>query len=233
MEEEAFRIYLKRIKKSKTAIESIIELVCDYEGYLLEREIEMTETLVGDLENYVLWVEENTKEKANKSLWALTIYYNFIEQEEMARLASFLRGKRIKPKPFPLSKFRGVNQEYVSKLEQIGIINVEQMIERGSTPEQREKIASELGVPQESILEFVKLSDLTRIGAVRTVRARLYHDSGVDTIEKVAKYTPEDLRTFLQTWIEESGFEGIAPLPKEAANAVRTAKKLPRLVDYE
>jgi hypothetical protein len=233
MDEEAFSKYLRRRKKSKSAIESIIELVAEYESFLAEEDSEITTSQTEDLENFVLWVEEELKEKANRRLWAITAFYEFLELEKMARHAGSLRGKRIKPKPFPLAKFRGVNQDYVSQLEGIGIKNVEQMIRRGNTPEKRETLAEESSVPLESILEFVKLSDLTRIGAVRTVRARLYHDSGVDTIEKMAQYDPVDLRTFLQKWIEKSGFEGIAPLPKEAANAVRAAKKLPKLVEFE
>ena len=233
MDEETFRKHLKAGKKSKSAIESIIELFFEYEEYLFGEGIEIDATQPEDLENFVLWVEENLKEKPNRRLWAITAFYEFHENMEMARLAGSLRGKRIEPKPFALAKFRGVNQDHVNKLESIGIANVEQMIQRGNTPAKRTAIAEEISVPPESVLEFVKLSDLTRVGAVRAVRARLYHDSGVDTIEKMAQYDSDELRTYLQKWIQKSGFEGIAPLPKEAANAVKTAKELPRLVEFE
>ena len=78
----------------------------------------------------------------------------------------------------------------------------------------------------------MKLSDLTRVGALRSVRARLYHDAGVDTPEKLAGWNPEELRQMFLEFIEKSGFEGIAPLPKEVLNAVESAKKLPKIVEY-
>ncbi len=33
-------------------------------------------------------------------------------------------------------------------------------------------------------------------------------------------------------FIEKSGFEGIAPLPKEAANCIEDARELPSIVEY-
>ncbi|MHA2025118.1 MAG: DUF4332 domain-containing protein [Candidatus Thorarchaeota archaeon] len=234
MDQESFRDYLrKRRRKSKSAIESILEIVLEYERFLNEEGIDVERAKPEDLERFVIWVEEALGQKANRRLWAVTVYYEFLKQPEMARHAGSLRGRRIKQQPFRLAKFRGVNLDHADRLERIGIKNVEHMIQRGDTPKKRIKIAEETEIPLESVLEFVKLSDLTRIGAVKTVRARLYYDSGVDTIEKLAQYDSEELRTYLQEWIEKSGFEGIAPLPKEAANAVATAKKLPRLVDFE
>jgi hypothetical protein len=89
-----------------------------------------------------------------------------------------------------------------------------------------------MGVPLETVLEYVKLSDLTRVGALKRVRARLYYEAGVDTIEKLAAWDPAALREMFVAYVERTGFEGIAPLPREVENAVETAKKLPRLVEY-
>ncbi|MFW9769254.1 MAG: DUF4332 domain-containing protein [Candidatus Thorarchaeota archaeon] len=234
MDNDSFRDFLtKKKKKSKSAAESIIEILDEYDSYLVEEGIAIDVALPNDLDQFVLWVENDLGEKANRRLWGISVLYEFLEQSEMARYARSLRGKRIKPTPFLLAKFRGVNKEYVNRLEQLGILNVNQMIERGNTPAKRRVISKESGIPLDSVLEFVKLSDLTRIGAVRAVRARLYHDSGVDTIDKMARYDPIELRSYLQKWIENTRFDGIAPLPKEAANAVKAAKRLPRLVEYE
>ena len=75
------------------------------------------------------------------------------------------------------------------------------------------------------------MSDLARIPGLRKVRARLYYDAGLDTIEKIANCDPEDLITMLTEFIERTGFNGIAPLPKEAATAVATAKYIPKIVE--
>jgi len=63
-------------------------------------------------------------------------------------------------------------------------------------------------------VEIVKLSDLARIPGVKGVRARLYHDAGLDTVEKIAETPPEKILEITQEFVKETEFDGIAPLPK-------------------
>ncbi len=137
MDEESFREFLRKSKKSKSATESIVELVSEYEKYLSDEDLEVAAAQSEDLENFVSWIEEDLKEKANRRLWAITIFYEFKQDEKMVKFASSLRGKRIKPKPFPLAKFRGADQDIVNQLANIGIVNVDQMIQRCKTPASR------------------------------------------------------------------------------------------------
>ncbi len=58
------------------------------------------------------------------------------------------------------------------------------------------------------------------------------YDSGVDTIEKLAKWDAEELRAMLTTFVGKTKFNGIAPLPKEVKSAIETARTLPRIVEY-
>ena len=233
MDEEAFRSFLKKSRKSDSATKHIIELVKDYEGYLSGESLSISEAGINDMENFVLWLEKVVKKNPNRHLWAIGIHYQFLQDAKRSKQVGQIRRKKMKRIPFRIGRFRGVNQDYVKRLRDIGIENVEQMRENGRTPKMRQEISQKTGIPLDSVLEFVKLSDLTRIGAVRSVRARLYHDSGVDTVEKMAQYDPAELRSYLQKWIAETGFDGIAPLPKEAAHAVDAAKRLPSLVEYE
>jgi hypothetical protein len=120
----------------------------------------------------------------------------------------------------------------VEKLEAAGIKNVDQMLKAGRTANDREHLSQRTGIPRDSILEFVKLSDLTRLGAVKSVRARLYYDAGVDSVEEMARWDPAELRTMLVEFVERTGFDGIAPLPREAESTVAAAKRLPSVVKY-
>jgi hypothetical protein len=106
------------------------------------------------------------------------------------------------------------------------------MLEAGRTRDRRNELSAKTGVPAEAILEFVKLSDLARIQGVKGIRARLYYDAGVDSVEKLARWNPKELRAMLIEFVEKTGFEGIAPLPKEAESTVAEAKKLPKIVEY-
>jgi hypothetical protein len=177
-------------------------------------------------------VEREPKSSAKTHLWALGYYFEFTSNEELRSLAGALRQQRIKRKPFVLGKFRGVNADYVERLKAVGIVNVEQMLRVGRTPVGRQTLVEQTGVPLDAILELVKLSDLARLGGVKGIRARLYHDSGVDTLEKMALWDPAELRAMLIEFVEQTGFDGIAPLPKEARNAVETARRLPKIVEW-
>ncbi len=48
----------------------------------------------------------------------------------------------------------------------------------------------------------------------------------------MAEWDPVELRAMLVSFVERTGFDGIAPLPKEAASAIATAKRLPKVVEY-
>jgi hypothetical protein len=49
----------------------------------------------------------------------------------------------------------------------------------------------------------------------------------------MARWDPAELRAMLIDFVEQRGFDGIAPLPKEAASSVATAKRLPKAAEYE
>ena len=78
----------------------------------------------------------------------------------------------------------------------------------------------------------MKLSDLARIPGIKSIRARLYYDAGVDSVQKIAKWNPNEFRRMLIEFDERTGFDGMAPLPKEAKFSVEKAKKLPKIVEY-
>ena len=106
------------------------------------------------------------------------------------------------------------------------------MLDAGKAKTEREKPAKETGVPVEYILELVKLSNLARIPGVKQVRARLYYEGGLDTLEKLAEWDPEEMREMLKEFIEKNSFDGIAPLPKEAVMTITLARHLPKIVEY-
>lgn len=135
-----------------------------------------------------------------------------------------------KQNPFKLRDFRGVDPEYIDRLHQVGIKYAAQMVSAGKTAADRASLAQRTGIPQEVVLELVKLSDLARLPGVKGIRARLYYDAGVDSVEKMARCEPEALLTLTAEFVERTGFEGVVPLPKEVSSTIANAKKLPALV---
>lgn len=233
MNESEFRKYLKRGGRSDSAIKRCVKQVSDYQAYLDENYsgLDIDGSTPEMLESYVSWVESEPKASAKTHLWALRYYFDFIGKDELKLLAGELRQERIQRKPFQIKNFRGVNPVYIAKLDALDIKNINQMLEAGRTAELREELSERTGIPLEAIVEYVKLSDLARLGAVRGVRARLYHDAGLSP-ETIATWEPAELRAVLVDWVERNNFDGIAPLPKEVQHLVDHARKLSKIVEW-
>lgn len=157
-----------------------------------------------------------------------------LDRPEVAAEVSALREATIsKTRPaFKLGQFRGVDQGHITALAAEGIVDVDQMITAGRTLQARRELAERTAIPLGRIEEYVKLADLSRLGCIKTVRARLYLEAGLDTIDKIAALTPEAFRQRVVEFVERTGFEGIATLPREAENTVRRAREIERLVAW-
>ena len=233
MDEKGFTDFMKKNRRSENTIKNCVEFIKTFETYLTDHKGGKTlaEASREDLEDFKFWRQEELK-SVNKYLWGIGYYYEFISNPVIGRVAGELRGKKIKRQPLALKKFRGVKPEHAVELLAVGIKDVNEMLHAGRTKSERETLSEKSGVPLDVILELVRLSDLARIPGLKNIRARLYHKAGVDSIEKLAAWDPEELRAMLIEFVEETGFDGIAPWPKEAKFAIETARKLPQIVEY-
>jgi len=142
-----------------------------------------------------------------------------------------LRRQMKKTNPFQLKDFRGVDPEVIARLASRGIKTAGQMLAAGSTPARRAALARQTGLDEARVLEFVNLSDLARLPGVKGIRARLYYDAGVNSVEGLALWEPEALRRMLADFVERTGFEGTPPLPKEVSSTIENARALPKVVE--
>jgi hypothetical protein len=235
MDEPSFRKFLKRQGKQEHVVDGLVAQVRQFEAYLAaERHAGLDEAGQAEMEAYIASLQAAGPGQARKKVRGVALYYQFTGNEALAGAASAFREQEIAQtrRAFRLKEFRGVSAEHAARLEAAGITDVEQMLDAGGTPQGRQRLAEETGVPPEAILEMVKLADLSRMGALKQVRARLYYDAGVDTQEKLAGWEPEALWQMLAEFVARTGFEGFAPLPKEVRNGVAAARRLPRRVEY-
>ena len=236
MDEEAFGRYLRRRGKKPHVVEGLTRQVRRFEEHLArERRKGLDAADARDLRDYVAAMDALDSGSARKRVRGLALYYASTGNTAMASLAAGIREAEVAStrKAFALGGFRGVDPDHIARLSASGISNVEQMLEAGKTPEARRRLAEETGVPLDAVLELVKLSDLSRVEGLKGIRARLYHDAGADTLEKIARYEPEELRVMLADFVKRAKFRGIAPLPKEVRYTVARAKALPRIVEFE
>ena len=235
MEQTGFIAYLKRQGKKQHVAEGMASQVKAFERFLSEeRQADLSQATPDDIAAYAAMLEARKKGLARTSVRGIAIYYGWCGTDAVAGAASAIRQKAIARtrKPFALKGFRGIDPAHAAALKAAGVADVEQMLARGRTPQGRQELALATGVPPDAILELVKLSDLSRLGAVKGVRARLYYDAGLDTPDKIAAWEPEDLREMLVAWVARTGFQGIAPLPKELRNLVATARSIEMWVEY-
>ncbi|MHA2020755.1 MAG: DUF4332 domain-containing protein [Candidatus Thorarchaeota archaeon] len=226
MDKEGFVSYLKKKRKTERTIISCAENAQRFEVFLAANGKTAEDSSEIDLDQFNASVLGG--KNVAKFMWTLRYYFAFIENDEMLRYSKIVREEHTakKRKPFKLRGFKDVNQEAIQKLSALGIETVEDMLKAAKTEPMRKQLSERTGINYEGILELAKLSNLTRLGAVKTVRARLYHDSGFDTLGKIASVTAEELIKGTKEFIERTGFDGIPPTPKEADNAVKTSKQL-------
>ena len=232
MEREGFIRFLEIKKKSAKTIARYTDFVERYEVYLFEHKNgkAIEESAMEDLHDFEAWCDENFG-KVGQHLWGVKEYYAYLLKEDLQLEADAMIGERHLS-GFKLKDFFGVKPNSVEALEKEGITTAKEMLHAGLNERMRKELSRKTGIPEEDVLELVKLSDQARIGGHKKVRARLYHEAGFDTLDKIAACDPEEMRERLADFIRRTGFQGIPPTPGEARHTVTMAKYLKRLVEY-
>ena len=238
MNEEGFRIFLKKQRRSQGTIEQCVRLTKEFEAYLGEHRVGkgLDEAHSEDLKTFVSWKKKQRK-SVNSYLWAIHRYYEHMSNEPMRRLATYMRQQEIakrrgRQKPLQLKDIRGVGAEHIEKLAEIGITDVKGVLKAGRTREQREALSRKSDVSLDDILEVVKLTDLTRIVDFKGLRVRLLYEAGADTVEKVSRYNPEELRERVVEVNEQRQILKRHPTLVETRYWVTQAKALQKIVEY-
>ena len=229
-----FSLALKRKGKKMKVIARNIDSLNLFTGFLeKEKNKPLTQVTKSDILDYIKKIETE-KKSAKGILYVLMNYFKFLNNENLFQFTRELREVRTSQtrRIFPLNGFLDIKTDYVDKLAQIGIRNVEQMLKAGKTKNQRAELAKKYDIPEKAILELVKLSDLTRIGYIKTKLTRLYYNSGLDSPRKIACFKADELHDFFVDYIKKSNWNGMIPNLKDLKNNIASAKKLSEFVEY-
>ncbi len=233
MREQDFRQALRRQGKKNHVVDGLVGHVAHFESHLKEKRGKaLDKATEEDLSTYLAVLDP---EEVKLKMRGVAIYYSFIGKGKLAALARDIRQQitATTRRTFKLRDFRGVDLDFILMLEEMGIKSADSILEAGKTAKTRKELSDKTGVPDNVIMELVKLSDLSRLEGVKGIRARLYYDAGVDTVEKLSAWEPDELLVMLKEFVARTGFNGIAPLPKEVRGTINRAKTLPRVVEYE
>lgn len=136
------------------------------------------------------------------------------------------------PNPVNLDKFPGVEEETLIKLKSAGIKTSFHLFKRVKTLEDRENLTAELGIDHGELLELTKLTDMVRIKWVGPVFARIFLDSGTDTLQKVSE---ADAKTFYKKLVEinrEKHYTKSTFALSDVELCVKVAGMVPKVIEY-
>jgi hypothetical protein len=238
MDEEAFRQFMKKQRRSQGTMDSCVDFTRVFEEYLKAHfdRMELNEAQPEHLDAFLAW-GKGKYGFMNSHLWAVSRYYEFTGNDRMRRYANQIRSqtiekKRSKRPSLLLKEIEGIKPEYIGVLGMLGISNAAQLINAGKTHNSRLALSEETGIPYDGIDELVKLADLCRISDIKGMRVRLLYDTGFDTIEKIANQDPVEMRDQIIKINQREKIAACHPTLTETKFWVEQAKKLPKLVEY-
>jgi hypothetical protein len=219
-------------KKSQSTIKRNIDYTAYFEKYLRNSKNKKLENAKPkDLVDFKVWGEKSNLKNLRMHIRSISTYYKYLNMKQMVLKANELVGS-MELDQYRLSAFQGINKEFVNKLKNNGIKTAGQLLNDGYTRKGRNALSKTTEIPKAYLLELVKLSDLARIPGVKKIRARLYYESGLDTLAKIAECNAEQLRKISSEYIKKSGFDGVPPTPKEAEHTVALAKYLKSHLEF-
>ncbi|EKQ53362.1 MAG: hypothetical protein B655_1329 [Methanobacterium sp. Maddingley MBC34] len=136
------------------------------------------------------------------------------------------------PNPVNLDKFPGIEEETLNRLNSARIKNTAHLFRKVKTLADRKKLALELKIDDSVLLELTKLTDLVRIKWVGPVFARIFLDSGVDTVDKVSEV---DAKTFYKKLVEinrEKNYTKSNFTLSDVELCVKVAGMVPKVIEY-
>lgn len=131
-----------------------------------------------------------------------------------------------------LTEIEGLGPVMAEQLQQAGIRTQEQLLEEGSKPSGRQRIAKASGISQKRILSFVNRADLARVKGIGEEYADLLEHCGVDTVMALARRNAMNLVNRMTELNAQKKLVRSVPSETAVNNWIKQAKELPRGIHY-
>ena len=131
-----------------------------------------------------------------------------------------------------LTYIEGIGKAYSKKLHTAGITNVDELLEKGSTPKGRKEIIKATGISEKRLLRWVNMADLYRIQGIGKEYAELLEAAGVDTVPELAQRAPASLLEKMTAANAQKKMVRRLPDLSQVEGWVAQAKSLPRVITY-
>ena len=131
-----------------------------------------------------------------------------------------------------LTEIEGIGASYAERLQGAGVVSVEDLLEKGSSPKGRKELAENAEISDKLLLRWVNMADLFRIKGVGEEYADLLEAAGVDTVPELGQRNPENLHKKMEEVNETKKLVRRAPNLSEVSSWIEHAKTLPRKINY-
>lgn len=152
--------------------------------------------------------------------------------ENVEEIPAPMPEKLVIPIPKGLKYIEGIGDTYREKLRQAGIRNVDDLLDKGCTPQGRQEIAEITGISEKLVLRWVNEADLYRIRGIGKEYAELLEAAGVDTVPELAQRVPSHLLEKMEAANAQKHLVRHLPALAHVESWVTQAKNLPRKLTY-
>ncbi len=131
-----------------------------------------------------------------------------------------------------VDNIRGITPQLAEKLKEQKILNTDQLLKAGCTPEGRKALAKLIGAEPNALLEILNRADLDRIAGIGPAYANLLEEVGVDTVKELSKRVPANLHNKMAEVNTVKKITTHPPTLQQVEAWVAEAKNLPVLLEY-
>jgi predicted flap endonuclease-1-like 5' DNA nuclease len=131
-----------------------------------------------------------------------------------------------------LENIEGIGSAYQDKLNSAGVSTIENLLDKGSTPQGRNALETSTGISNTLLLKWINRADLSRVKGVGEEYADLLEAAGVDTVPELAQRNPENLQQKMEEVNTQKNLVRKTPAASQVTDWVSQAKELPRVIQY-
>jgi len=129
-------------------------------------------------------------------------------------------------------EIEGIGNVYAEKLNNAGVLKVEDLLEKGASKSGRKSLSEETGIDDAKILTWVNMADLFRIKGVGPQFAELLHAAGIDTVKELRTRNAENLHAKLLVIQEEKKITRTVPALSQVTDFINQANTLDPVITY-
>lgn len=129
-----------------------------------------------------------------------------------------------------ITAIEGIGARYAEKLTNAGVTTVETLLAVAGREAGRARLAAQIGVTPQQVLEWVNRADLMRIKGIGSEFADLLESAGVDSVVELAQRNAANL---LEALLEVNAARQLTqrtPAIRQVRRWIQDAKELPRAV---